>query len=101
MVEPKYEQDETAYDSALHPDKKKQDDIWINIGTEDSGTALLIIPITDSDGDVHFAYFDMDTDEEIDEVIAMLEESKVLVAEYKKECWPELGLPAPDTDDDE
>ena len=42
--------------------------------------------------------FDMDTDEEIDEVISMLEEAKGLITEYKKEFWLELGLPAPDTE---
>lgn len=96
MVEPKFEPDETATDSVLHPNKKKSDDIWINIGAEGGGLACLIIPIEALDGDVHFAGFDMDTDEEIDEVISMLEESKGLVAEHKKEFWQELGLPAPD-----
>ena len=96
MVEPKFEPDETAYDGTLHPDKTKQDDIWINIGAEDVGMACLIIPVTDLDGDVHFASFDMDTDEEIDEVIAMLEESKGLIEEYKKEFWVELGIAPPD-----
>lgn len=96
MAKTEYEPDETAVDSAMHPDKTKQDDIWINIGAEGGGMACLTIPIEDLDGDVHFAGFNMDTDEEIDEVISMLEESKGLIAEYKKEFWDELGLPAPD-----
>lgn len=99
MTEQKYEPDETANDSALHPNKSKSDDIWINIGTESGGMACLTIPIEDLDGDVHFAGFNMDTDEEIDEVISMLEESKGLIAEYKKEFWMELGLDPPSNDD--
>lgn len=100
MAETEYEPDETAVDCALHPDKTKQDDIWINIGTDGGGMACLIIPVTDADGDVHFAGFDMDTDQDIDEVISMLEESKGLIAEYKKEFWLELGLADPGIDDD-
>lgn len=99
MAKTEHEPDETAVDCALHPDRAKQDDIWINIGAKGGGMACLIIPVTDLDGDVHFAGFDMDTDEEIDEVIAMLEESKSLVADYKKEFWLELGLPAPDDEE--
>lgn len=99
MTEPEFEPDETAVDSALHPDQSKVDDIWINIGAKDGGMACLIIPVTDVDGDVHFAGFDMDTDEQIDEVISMLEESKGLITEYKKEYWEELGLPPPDIDE--
>lgn len=91
MTDMEYEPDETAYDSALHPDKKKQNDIWINIGMESGGLACLTIPLPMLH-DVHFAGFHMDTDEEIDEVIAMLEEAKGLMAEYKKEFWVELGI---------
>ncbi len=94
-MDKEYEPDETAVDSALHPDKTKQDDIWINIGSEHGGMACLVIPIEALDGDVHFAFFSMDTDKEIDEVISMLQESKELVADYKKEFWDELGIAPP------
>ena len=97
MAEQEYEPDESAVDSVMHPDKTKQNDIWINIGSEYGGMACLIIPI-ETLHDVHFAGFSMDTDEDIDKVISMLEQSKELVAEYKKEFWVELGLPAPDTE---
>jgi hypothetical protein len=97
MYDGEYEPDETAVDSALHPDKTKQDAIWINIGSEYGGMACLVIPIA-ANGHVYFANFSMDTDDEINEVISMLEASKGMVADYRREYWDELGLPPPDAE---
>lgn len=100
MADMEYEPDESVTDSALHPDEKKQNDIWVNIGAKDGSMACLVIPVTGPRHEIYFAGFNIDTDEEIDEVISMLEEAKGLIAEYKKEFWVELGLPASDTNDD-
>jgi hypothetical protein len=81
-----HEPDETAVDSAMHPDKIKQDGIWINIGSE-RALAYLCIPIEDSSGNTLFASFNMNSEQEINEVISMLEEAKVLMAGYIKEYW--------------
>ena len=94
-----YEPDETAVDSAMHPDKAKQNDIWINIGSEQA-LAYICIPTKDLKGNTYFSRFDMNSDKEIDEVISMLELSKILAAEYQREFWVELGLAPPDDDDE-
>ncbi len=80
-------------DVALHPDPAKQDEIWMNIGTP-TAIVQLTLPTghTDVDGDLTYAAFEMNTNKEIDDVIAMLNESKVLMVAYRKEFAYELGL---------
>lgn len=95
---PEYEPDETAVACALHPDPKKQNEIWVNIGLKNGEMAVLTMGYGEVDDDgfyPDYVGFAMNTAQEIDEVISMLQESKGLVAEYKKEFWLELGLAPP------
>lgn len=79
-----------SHDTARHPDKKKTNEIWINIGTETGVNAQLTMGIGGmiEDGFYNdYVSFDMDTAKDIDDVITMLNEAKQLLAEYLEECW--------------
>ena len=94
--------DYDSYAAAMHPNPKKQTDIWVNIGTGNGDMAVLTMGYgTISEDGFHEGYvgFAMQNDEEINQVIAMLNEAKGLVASYRKEFWLELGLEAPETEE--
>jgi hypothetical protein len=87
-----------SYDGAMHPNKEKRDKIWVNIGTEFGGDAVLTMGVGEMSEDGFYddyVGFDMETHSGIDEMISMLNEAKKLLTSYQKEHWDVLGLPEP------
>lgn len=83
-----YNNDFECYDAALHPDPKKQNEIWINIGAEDGDMAQLTMGVGEPDSDgfyQSYTVFAMNTPKEVDQIISMLEEAKELVSAYREE----------------
>lgn len=80
--------DFNCYDGVLHLDKNKQDQIWVNIGTEFGAEVQLTMGYGKMSEDgfyEDYVSFDMDTAEEVDQLIAMLNEAKTLLASYHEE----------------
>jgi hypothetical protein len=105
-----------VWDSATHPKKEHSNNVWVNIGTECGGWAVLTMGVgePDKDGFYRGGYtgFDMETADGIDDVISMLKDAKALLISYRKEIWDdheqvlgyrpegENGEAAPTSDDD-
>lgn len=87
-----YENDHTfnCNDTVQHPDKDKQNQIWVNIGCEFGGTAQLTMGVGESNSDgfyKSYVSFDMETAKDIMEVISMLNGALSMLKEYNDEFW--------------
>jgi hypothetical protein len=78
------------YDGVVHPEKPNE--IWINIGTEDGDLAQLTMGHGEMSKDgfwESYCVFAMNSEKEVDTLIAMLEDAKSLMTQYRKEIWDE------------
>lgn len=79
-----------CYDAAQHPDKDKQNKIWVNIGCEFGESAQLTMGIGEPNEDGFYkgyVAFGMDKPHEIIEVISMMNSALDILKEYNEEVW--------------
>ena len=95
-MDDEYDNDFNGYGTAQHPDKDKQNQIWVNIGCEFGEVAQLTMGIGEPNEDgfyKDYVVFGMSKSHDIIEVIAMMNNALDMLKEYNEEFDIEPILP--------